>query len=381
MTARTAAAALLPAGLSDILPPEAEFEAAIAERLLAVFAGYGYEQVKPPIVEFEETLLSGTGAAMKALTFRLMDPASQRMMGVRADITPQIARIARGRLRHTPRPLRLSYSGEVLCVSASRLRPEREFLQVGAEIVGAASARADAEVVVMAAEALAAAGVGRLSIDLTQPTLVRALCESLGLDGEAAAALRAALDRKDTAAVAAVGGEAARLAGALLEATGPHERALAVLGALALAPEAAASRDRLAEVATLVAEAAPELALTVDPVEYRGFEYQTGVSFTVFGLGVRGELGRGGRYETGDGEPATGFTLFMDSVLRALPPPRRRARIFAPAGLAPALLRRHREAVEVVVAGLDPVADSAAEARRMGCTAVLGEAGLVDLES
>src|SRR6202043_2588216 len=101
-------AALLPTGLYDLLPPAAEREAEVTARLMGVLASHGYERVKPPLVEFEETLLSGAGAAMASETFRTMDPISHRMIGVRADMTPQVARIAATRLRHLPRPLRLS---------------------------------------------------------------------------------------------------------------------------------------------------------------------------------------------------------------------------------------------------------------------------------
>src|SRR6266404_5763827 len=106
--------ALLPGGLYDLLPPEAEIEAAVTARLMGVLGAYGYERVKPPLVEFEETLLSEAGAAMASDTFRMMDPLSHRMIGVRADMTPQVARIAATRLSHKPRPLRLSYAGQVL---------------------------------------------------------------------------------------------------------------------------------------------------------------------------------------------------------------------------------------------------------------------------
>ena len=102
---------LLPAGLEDLLPPDSAFEAGVMERLLACFGGYGYERVKPPLVEFEENLLKGSGAATASEIFRLMDPVSQRMMGVRADMTMQVARIAQTRLARAPRPLRLSYAG------------------------------------------------------------------------------------------------------------------------------------------------------------------------------------------------------------------------------------------------------------------------------
>ena len=117
---------LLPAGLYVLLPPEAEIEAAVTARLMGVLAAHGYERVKPPLVEFEDTLLSGAGAAMASDTFRTMDPVSHRMIGVRADMTPQVARIAAARLGNAPRPLRLSYAGQVLRITGSEIRPERQ---------------------------------------------------------------------------------------------------------------------------------------------------------------------------------------------------------------------------------------------------------------
>src|SRR5690606_15769726 len=112
---------------------------AVVERVMACFASHGYERVKPPLIEFEEGLLAGPGAALAAGTFRLMDPVSQRMMGVRADMTLQVARIAATRLKNQARPLRLSYAGQVLRVSGTQLRPERQFGQAGIELIGAPS--------------------------------------------------------------------------------------------------------------------------------------------------------------------------------------------------------------------------------------------------
>lgn len=126
--------ALLPAGLRDLLPPAAAFEASVVDRLVSHFAGFGYERVKPPLIEFEESLLAGTGAATAMQTFRVMDPMSQRMLGLRADITIQVARIATTRLKNAPRPLRLSYAGQILRVRGSQLHPERQFSQCGIEL-------------------------------------------------------------------------------------------------------------------------------------------------------------------------------------------------------------------------------------------------------
>src|SRR5215469_3467560 len=172
--------ALLPAGLQDVLPPEATHEAAVVERLMESFALHAYERVKPPLVEFEESLLSGPGVAMSTLSFRLMDPVSQRMMALRADMTLQAARIAATRLSRQPRPLRLSYAGEVLRVKGSNLRPERQFGQAGVELIGAASSEGDVEVILLAVEALAMLGVAQLSVDLNLSSLVPAVISGLG---------------------------------------------------------------------------------------------------------------------------------------------------------------------------------------------------------
>lgn len=373
---------LLPAGLHDLLPPEAAHETRLRDALLACLASHGYELVKPPLVEFEDSLLSGPGTAMAAETFRMMDPVSQHMMGVRADMTLQIARIATTRLAKVPRPLRLSYAGDVLRVKGSQLRPERQFLQVGAELIGSASVEADAEAVLIAAEALALVDVKRLSVDLNSPTLVQVLCKSLGCGPTETARLRVALDRKDAAATAAVGGPAAALCGKLLAAAGSAPQALAQLAVIELPSAAAAEARRLIEVAEIVRHARPGLALTIDAVEYRGFEYQTGVSFTFFARGVRGELGRGGRYLAGNGkaEPATGFTLFLDSVVRAVPEPAPVQRLFLPHGTAPAEGAALRAEGWITLAGLEPAADARAEARRLGCSHVWHSGKIVELE-
>lgn len=371
--------ALLPTGMHDLLPPEAEVEAHVVAQLMTTLATHGYERVKPPLVEFEETLFSGAGAAMATATFRMMDPASHRMIGVRADMTPQIARIAATRLGDAPRPLRLSYAGQVLRVTGSEIRPERQVGEVGAELIGAAEPAADTEVIAVAGEALAVIGVPRLSVDITLPTLVPAIAEAYGIAGARAAALRAALDHKDAAAVAAVAGEAGELLGHLLAAAGPAAATLAALDRLELPARARAERVRLGTVLDGLSAAAPELRVTADPVENRGFEYHTGISFTFFAGGVAtfgpvGELGRGGRYDAGNPaapEPATGFTLYTDTILRALPIAASLRRLLLPPGAD----RRQADALRasgwITVAALAPVGDWRAEARRLGCSHVL----------
>ncbi len=366
--------ALLPAGFADLLPPEAGFEAATVERLMAAFAAQGYVRVKPPLVEFEDALLSGSGAAMARHSFRLMDPVSQRMLALRPDMTLQVARIAAVRLRNEPRPLRLCYAGQVVRVVGDALRSARQFGQIGCELIGTSSAEADAEAVLLAASALLDIGTPGLSVDLSSPTLAGAVIDAAGLPEARAAELRAALDRKDAASVAALGGGAADVLGQLLRGSGDAPRALAVLGRVALPPRAAEDAARLREVVAAIGARRPGLPLTLDLVEHRGFEYHTGLCFSLFARGVRGELGRGGRYLAGGdftgvaGEPATGFTLYTDTILRALPAEGRARRIFLPLATPPGRGEALRGEGWTTVAGLDPVADQAAEARRLGCS-------------
>jgi len=382
------ASALLPAGVADVLPPDAAFEAEQLESLIRFFAAYGYERVKPPLIEFEETLLSGLGTAVTQDTFRLMDPVSQRMMAVRADMTPQLARIATTRLVGWARPLRLSYAGQIIRVRGSHARPERQFAQVGAELIGAHEPAADAEVIVMAAGALAELGVEDVSVDLAMPTLVPAFLAPLNLDAETTEELRQALDRKDAAAIkalaVALGAAAAKTLAKMLAAAGPADETMAELAALDLGEAGQAECDALADVIQSIRRLAPELTLTVDPVENRGFEYHTGVTCSFFARAVRGELGRGGRYIAGlgdgDGEPATGLTLFMDTILKAVPRPAAQKRLYlawpADAARAAAL----RTDGWSVVAALGPEADAAAEARRLGCTHLDQNANITQLD-
>ena len=367
--------ALLPAGLQDLLPPEAAHEAALLERLQSHFAAHGYERVKPPLIEFEDALLSGTGAAVANQTFRLMDPVSQRMMGLRADITTQVARIAASRLAAAPRPLRLCYAGQVLRVRGSQLRPERQFGEAGAELIGPDCEAADAEIILLACEALGAVVSAPLSVDLTMPTLVTQLAGTLEVASGQRGALRQALDRKDRNQVEQLAGGSAPVFLSLLSAAGPAKAGIEVLRGLKLPGAPRLGVERLAAVVDLVAAAGADCALTIDPVEHRGFEYQTGLSFTFFSKGVRGELGRGGRYvieangETA--EPATGFTLYLDSVLRAAGAPDPQQRLFLPFGSDPARGKKLREEGWVTLNGLESNADPRAEAVSLGCSHIL----------
>lgn len=362
---------LLPEGLRDVLPPDAAFENEVVERLTRTFTLNGYDLVKPPLIEFEDTLLSGVGAGMGERIFRMLDPASHRTLGVRNDITTQVARIAATRLGAAARPLRLMYAGPVLRVKGSQLEPERQFTQAGIELIGGDNGAADAEVIIVVVEALKKLGVANISIDLALPRLVPAILEGAQLTPETTLRVRAALDHKDVSEIDAHAGKAAPLLSKLIEASGPLDRALGLIAKLELPVAAKVEWATLDHVARVVRAALPDIAITVDAVENRGFEYHTGITFSVFAAASQREIGRGGRYLLPSGEKATGATLLVDALLPVVPVMASVRRIYVPHGVARSEISALQGQGWVVVAGLAASANVEAEAKRLACTHVL----------
>lgn len=336
--------ALLPAGFVDLLPPDAEREYTAIGKMMTVFAAFGYERIKPPLLEFEDSLFApGPGAAVIDDTFRVMDPVSHRMMGVRSDITPQIARIASSRLKSESRPLRVCYANDVLRTKASQQRTERQFTQVGCEIVGEKDIEADIESCVVALIGLEVLGVKNVTIDLAYPALLKKILGRTGLSDKIARALESR--RKD--------GVPAILK-KLMECAGPAEAALKKLKTLKMKFIAKETAELAAIVAGLQRAAGElkfkNLQITVDPVETRGLRYYSGAGFTLFAKGIAGALGRGGRYAIHK-ETACGFTLYMDTVRKAMPPARQTKIITVGAGENWAKIRAEQQKGVIVVRG------------------------------
>lgn len=302
----------MPSGLYDLLPPDAEKESRAVAQLLAAFSSFGYSQVSPPLMEFEASLLSGRGKELSEQTFRLTDPMAHEMMGIRADMTLQVARIAVSRLAAMPRPLRLCYAGQILQSRPEALHSERQLTQAGAELIGSDSINADVEIIVIAADSLAQLGIKDITIDINLPGLVRELCPEAHKDSALQAKIKNAVKQKNVDMAARLPIAGSKALASLIEATGPLEKALAVLDGLKI-PHTASIR----ELAAQIARNCPAVKLTLDPIEYRGFDYHSGISFSIFAKGLRHELGRGGRYIV-DGENATGFTIYVTHLLPLL---------------------------------------------------------------
>lgn len=307
---------LLPEGLSDRLPPEAEASARLVRDVVDTVATHGYARVMPPMAEFEQTLTARLQSVRPQDLLRALDPLSQRMLALRPDITAQIGRIAATRLAAAPRPLRLCYAGSVLKLHADQLRPEREEMQVGAELIGTDSVAAATEVVTIAIEALQAAGVTGITVDFNLPDLVGEMAAGpLPLPAALIVPVRERLDAKDEGGLMALGPQAAAYR-PFIEATGPFHKAMDRLEAMN-GGEALARRT-----AALRAIAKPidwDITLTLDPTERHGFEYQSWFGFSIFAAGFVGEIGRGGSYAIaradGTQEPAIGFSLYPDPLI------------------------------------------------------------------
>ncbi len=319
--------ALLPNGFADLMPPFAENEANAIQLLMDKFASFGYRRIKPPLLEFEDSLLDGgIGSILASDTFRLMDPVSRRMLGLRSDVTPQISRIVSSRLKNEVRPLRLAYASDVLRVSGSQMRSERQFTQVGCELVaGDNGCDSDIEICVLAILGLKSLGINDITLDLTIPKFVSHILN----DAADMGAIEKAIKQRDIDALMSLDSKTARILAQAMAATGAASKALPMLEAIKFDSVMRGKIKHLKHVNIGVEKALSELGITdtslsIDVLEQTGFEYHNGLGFTIFARNSRGELGRGGSYDLDfdgneNGEIARGFTLYMDSILQIIP--------------------------------------------------------------
>jgi len=331
----------LPDQIADVLPSEARHIEELRRLLLDSARSYGYELVTPPLLEHLESLLTGTGEALSLQTFKLVDQLSGRTLGLRADTTPQVARID-AHLLNRAGVTRLCYCGPVVHTRADRPHASREPLQFGAEIYGHAGLEADLEVQGLAIEGLRAAGSGPLQLDMADVRIVNALLAGAAVSPAWQARVHAALAAKDAAELKAlltqppglVNRSAAGLS-ALLGLYGDvsvlHE-ARTVLGDV---PGIAQALDELQHLAMHLKAQYPDLTLSFDLADLRGYAYYSGIRFAIYGQGE--ELARGGRYDEvgavfGRKRPAAGFSLDLKELVSVLAPRPLRPAIRAPWG-------------------------------------------------
>lgn len=315
---------LLPESIEDVLPEEAVRLEALRRTLLDHFASHGYRLVHPPLVEHLDSLLTGSGSDLELQTFKVVDPLSGRLLGLRADITPQVARIDAHVLNEAG-PTRLCYAGSVLRTMSAAPGATREVFQVGAELFGEPGIDGDREVVMLMISSLAAAGLTGLHLDLGHVGVYRALAHGAGIANEEGN-LFVAIAAKDVPAVAALCRSlpaAWRNAlTALPTLYGPAHEVLTQ--ARDVLPDTPAVSNALGTLDALAQSVGANVeALHIDLADLRGYHYHNGAIFSVFTAGGPSAIGNGGRYDGigkafGRSRPATGFTFHLrqlDAVL------------------------------------------------------------------
>jgi ATP phosphoribosyltransferase regulatory subunit len=351
---------LLPEHIADVLPAQARHIEELRRGLLDVARGYGCELVMPPLLEHIESLLSGTGEALDLRTFKLVDQLSGRTLGVRADSTPQVARID-AHLLNRIGVARLCYCGPVLHTLPAGIGSTREPLQFGAEIYGHAGLEADLEVQDLALDCLRGAGMAQATLDLGDARIVRGLLDGTTISTERGQALHAALAAKDRSALrdwgAAFSAPVRNGLLALPALYGDESVLDAARRSLPAHPLIGAALDDLSTLARHARAAHPEWQIGFDLAELGGYGYYSGARFAVYANGSSDALARGGRYDEvgavfGRNRPAVGFSLDVKALAALVPGAGAHAAIRAPWGEGVGLraaIRSLREQGEPVV--------------------------------
>ena len=317
--------AQLPKGARIYLPDEAARKRYVETRLFEVFRRWGYREVVTPTFEFSEVLSVGTDVGVQESMFKFVDRETGRMLALRADITPQIARVVATRLRDEPKPVRLAYITNVFRYDEPRVSHYREFYQAGVELIGLEKPEAEVEIIAMAIEGLRALGLDRFQIDLGHPDFFRGLLEEVTSDIGTRREIREALARKDSSTLARLVAEAAPppdVAEALLALPTLFGREIVLERAAKYArtDRARCALANLTEVYRLLKIYGLADSVLLDLGEVRGFDYYSGLYFEAYIAGFGASIAGGGRYDDmlarfGYDCPAVGFAF---DVARAL---------------------------------------------------------------
>ncbi len=310
---------LLPDGVEDILPPLAGQIEALRRDVIDTCQRWGYQLVIPPLIEYLDSLFTGTGHDLALQTFKLTDQLTGRMMGVRADMTPQAARIDAHTLRREG-VTRLCYAGHVLHTRPQHMLTGRTPIQAGCELFGSKSEAADCEIMSLLLDVLRMAGLPSVHLDLGHVGVYQALIREADVDPQTDTAIFDAMRRKSVPELDALLGDCTdQSAGARLRAlariSGGRETLAQARSALeGSAVEVMGALDQLERVADMLAESYPKVVLGFDFCELRGYNYHTGMVFAVYAPGHGEALAKGGRYDSigqdfGRARPATGFSM------------------------------------------------------------------------
>ena len=330
---------LLPEDIADVLPAEARKVEALRRNILDLYQSYGYELVAPPILEFLDSLLTGTGSDLNLQTFKLVDQLSGRTLGLRADITPQVARID-AHLLNRDGVTRLCYAGSVAHARTPVGSTAREELQLGAEIYGCATWQADLEAITLLLKTLSLAGLDKVYLDLSHAGILNGILAKENLPIAEMETLYGFLQSKDRPRLSgwaqSLPEQTAKALLALTELNGPCAEVLS--NAKKALPQTPEVKEALAQLAHLIDSAndlSQGLELSIDLADLRGYQYHSGVMFAAYVEKLPQPIARGGRYDQvgkafGRARPATGFSLDLLTLASLSPNPKPKNAILAP---------------------------------------------------
>ena len=323
---------LLPEGIDELMPQQAAQFETLRRQLIDMMQSWGYQLVFPPLVEYLDSLLTGTGKTLDLQTFKLTDQLSGRLMGIRADMTPQVARIAAHNLRNHDDVLRLCYIGNVLHTVPEGQGTSRNPVQLGAEIYGHAGPESDIEVLQLMVEVLSVTGFGsKLLLDVGHVGIYRGLAQHAGLNDEQEQELFSALQRKALPEIEVLlteyqlSADSHSMLLALAELNGGVEVLQRAKQVLAKAPESVRlALNTLQTIAEMAMQRLPDVTFNFDLAELRGYHYHTGIVFAAYQAGSAQAIAMGGRYDDigedfGHARPATGFSLDLKTLVTQLP--------------------------------------------------------------
>jgi ATP phosphoribosyltransferase regulatory subunit len=328
---------LLPEYIEDVLPAEAMRIEVLRRKLLDLFKVHGYQYVIPPMLEYMESLITGVGHDLDLATFKVVDQLTGRLMGVRADMTPQAARIDAHLLNHQG-VTRLCYAGSVLRTKPDGLALTREPLQIGAELYGHAGIESDIQIQRLLIKALQAIGIDEIHLDFSHVNVFGSLIETSQVDPQLEQDLYAALQSKDQPAVASLTKTLDHTTREALlnltELNGDKAILAKAFNVLPATPAIKKALDSLQQVSHAIDQLGASVSF--DLSELRGYHYHSGIVFAAYAQGYKGPLALGGRYDEvgqsfGRARPATGFSLDLRGVVSALPPAKSDMAIYAPA--------------------------------------------------
>ena len=306
----------LPTGFRDILTNEANLQLNYAQKLIKSFNQWGFNLIEPPLIEYEETLLDIKNDKLSNKTFTFQDPLTKETLSLRPDITIQLARIAWDRLSDYPKPLRLCYYGDVFRADKPKLSDDRQFKQAGVELIGSKSIFADIEIILLSLESLAQIGFKKISLDLNIPIIIEKIFDDYNIDKNKKNELKKLIAKKDIKTLLHFNKNLYKLLTQLIDASGPLKSNIKKIKKIDLGSNAKKVIQNFINISNILLKQSQKYNLSIDLLEQRGFEYHSGVTFSIFCINSKKEVCRGGRYLTSEGEDAVGSTFFLNQFFQ-----------------------------------------------------------------